>query len=745
VKKSSKATAPAPAPAGHGLSESQLEALLGCRLEDPHHILGLHSDERGPLLRVFDPHATAVAAEFGHGPEELSKVHPDGLFILSRPVEKAKEIAYELISSYGETSVRRADPYSFAPTLSSFDLHLINTADHRRLYDVLGARLHEVKGVKGVRCVLWAPNAARVSVIGNFNSWDGRRHMMRKLMGSLGLWEIFIPGLGAGEYYKFEIRTAAGQVIHKQDPLALACELRPGTSGIISDLSKIRWNDDEWMTARASAEPLKSPVSIYEVHLGSWGGPGVSSRQGEFPNYRELGRALARYCRDQGFTHVELLPITEHPFDLSWGYQTTGYFAPTSRFGTPEDFAWFVDHLHQNGIGVILDWVPAHFPTDEFALGKFDGSSLYEHDNPEEGYHPDWNTYIFNYGRAEVANFLLASALFWLKEYHIDGLRVDAVASMLYRDYSRENGAWRPNIHGGRENYEAIAFMRRLNEVCHGEAPGCMVIAEESTAFAKVSRPVYDGGLGYTLKWNMGWMHDTLKYFGIDPVFRKYHQNQVTFSLVYAFHENFCLPLSHDEVVHGKGSLIGRMPGDTWQKFANLRCLYAYMFAHPGKKLLFMGAEIAQWHEWNSHASLDWATLRNEMHAGIHKLTAALNALYKAEPALYTQDFGPEGFAWIDCADWEKSIISFQRIAADGTPLVCICNLTPEPRRNYRLGLPAAGSWKVLLDTDEARFGGSGHCAQQKSVQAVATPEHGLPASGVMDLPPLSVLWLKRG
>ncbi|MHC5541280.1 1,4-alpha-glucan branching protein GlgB, partial [Singulisphaera rosea] len=608
-------------------------------------------------------------------------------------------------------------------------------------FERLGAHLRVIDGIRGVHFAVWAPNAQRVSVIGNFNHWDGRRHPMRSC-GPTGIWEIFIPDLSQGEVYKFEIKNRDnGYLVQKSDPYALAAELRPKTASVVWDVSRFEWGDSDWMANREATQSLQSPISIYEIHLGSWRRNVEEGNR--FLTYRELADQLVDYLRETQFTHVELLPISEHPFDGSWGYQPVGYFAPTSRHGSPDDFVYFVDTLHRNGYGVILDWVPAHFPRDLHGLGYFDGTHLYEHADPRLGEHRDWGTKIFNYGRPEVRNFLFGNALFWLEQYHLDGLRVDAVASMLYLDYSREAGEWIPNVHGGNENLEAIDFLKRLNELCHQEHPGVLTIAEESTSWSGVSRPTYLGGLGFSLKWNMGWMNDTLAYMAKDPVYRKYEHGALTFSMIYAFNENFMLPLSHDEVVHGKKSLIDKMPGDAWQKFANLRLLYGYMFGHPGKKLLFMGDELAQWREWTHDGSIDWHLLQWRDHQGIKNLVGDLNAMYRSDPALYQVDFDWQGFDWLELHDWENSVLAFLRRGKDpNDSVVVVCNFTPVVRDGYRIGVPSGGYYREILNTDSECYGGT-NVGNSGGVWANHEPHGGRPFSLSLKIPPLGVLFLK--
>lgn len=625
--------------------------------------------------------------------------------------------------------------------LTDFDLHLIGEGSHYKKYEKLGAHVVEINGIKGVHFAVWAPNAERVSVIGDFNNWDGRRHPMQ-VLGSSGVWEIFIPGLDEGELYKFEIKSKFHNYIAvKVDPYAFYFELRPKSASIVYNINKYQWNDSTWMEMRAKKNWFESQVSIYEVHLGSW--MRVPEEGNRWLTYRELADKLVKYVKEMGYTHIELLPVTEHPLDASWGYQTVGYFAPTSRFGTPEDFMYLIDQCHQNNIGVILDWAPAHFPRDAHGLGFFDGTCLYEHEDPRKGEHRDWGTLIFNYGRNEVRNFLISNALFWFEKYHVDGLRVDAVASMLYLDYSRKEGDWIPNIFGGRENLEAIDFLKKFNEIAHEYHPGILTIAEESTAWPGVSRPTYLGGLGFSMKWNMGWMNDMLEYISKDPVHRKYHHNNLTFSLLYAFTENFILVLSHDEVVHGKRSMLSKMPGDMWQKFANLRLFYGFMYGHPGKKLLFMGGEFGQWDEWNHDRSIDWHLLQYEPHWRLQKYVKDLNHLYRSEPALYEVDFNYWGFEWIDFRDSEQSIISFiRRSKAPDDFLIFVCNFTPVPRFNYRIGVPQSGFYKEILNSDSSEYWGS-NLGNSGGVPAEEIPWHGRPYSMNITLPPLATIVFK--
>jgi 1,4-alpha-glucan branching enzyme len=623
--------------------------------------------------------------------------------------------------------------------LTDYDLHLLGEGRHWKSYEKLGAQLRAADGAAGVHFAVWAPNAEAVSVVGDFNGWDGRRHGMRRRIPS-GIWELFVPALGPGTLYKYRVH-ADGTFSDRADPYGFGAEVPPRTASMVVDLSSHAWRDQEWMAGRAARNSLSSPMTIYEVHLGSWRRPGEDRHR--WLSYAELARELVPYCLEMGFTHVEFLPPTEHPLSASWGYQTIGLFAATSRFGPPQDLMALIDALHQAGIGVIIDWVPAHFPRDGHGLRRFDGTALYEHEDPRKGEHPDWGTLIFNYGRNEVSNYLVSSALFWLDRYHVDGLRVDAVASMLYLDYSRKDGEWVPNRHGGRENLEAIEFLKTFNVQVHEHHPGVLTIAEESTAWAGVSRPTYVGGLGFSLKWNMGWMNDTLRYMRHDPVHRKYHHDELTFSLIYAFHENFVLPFSHDEVVHGKGSLLDQMPGDAWQKFANLRLLYAYMWCHPGKKLLFMAGEFGQWQEWNFDESLQWHLLSGEPHRGLSRAVADLNSLVRREPALHELDFDGRGFEWIDCHNWQDSVLAFLRRGAGGRDcLLVVCNFTPVVRHGYRLGVPQAGGYEEVFNSDSAWYGGS-NAGNGGMIQSSPKPHHGREHSLTLTLPPLAAVVLK--
>jgi len=724
----------------------EIDLIVQANHWNPFTVLGPHEvDGRSVAVRAFLPEAQkAWVVDLTKGEPgvrvAMDRVHADGFFEKVF-TGRAKAFPYRLaVENHEGHSWEFVDAYQFGPVLTDYDLHLLAEGTHYRNFERLGAHLRTHQGVRGVHFAVWAPNAMRVSVAGNFNHWDGRRHTMRN-MGSTGVWEIFIPDLSLGEVYKFEIKSRSNNyLVQKSDPYGFAAEMRPKTASVVWDVTRFGWSDDDWMANRDKRQGLDAPVSVYEVHLGSW--KRKADDGNKFLNYRELADDLVVHMKETHFTHVELMPINEHPFDGSWGYQPVGYFAPTSRHGTPDDFAYFVDTLHKNGIGVILDWVPAHFPRDLHGLGFFDGTHLYEHEDPRLGEHRDWGTKIFNYGRPEVRNFLYGNALFWLERYHIDGLRVDAVASMLYLDYSRKEGEWVPNAHGGNENLEAIDFLKTFNEICHREHPGVLTIAEESTSWSGVSRPTYLGGLGFSLKWNMGWMNDTLRYFHKDPVFRKYEHGALTFSLIYAFTENFMLPLSHDEVVHGKGSLLDKMPGDLWQKFANLRLLYGYMWAHPGKKLLYMGCEIAQWREWTHDDSLDWHLMQWRDHKGVFKLVCDLNALYRSDPALHEIDFEWQGFDWLELHDWENSALAFLRTARNGESMVVVCNFTPVPRYDYRIGVPTGGFYREILNTDSEVYGGS-NMGNQGGVWAQPEPHGGRQFHISLKIPPLGVLFLK--
>lgn len=712
-----------------------IERLKACRHHDPGVVLGKHIQGTKEIARSLLPNAQEVMiadTQVLMGRIEGTDIFewtgvrnsiPDKYRVTWKDQQGQKHEHYE--------------PYCFPPQISDFDLHLFSEGKHQQSYQFLGCHIRTIDNVEGVSFATWAPNAERVSVVGDFNHWDGRCLPMR-VRGSSGIWELFVPGLHAGMNYKFEIRVKDnGNILIKADPYGRQFELRPATSSIIADDKDFQWHDAAWLKARAQRDGLHSPLSIYELHLGSW----RRSSDGNFLNYRDIARQLAPYVKELGFTHIELLPITEHPLDASWGYQTTGFYAVTSRFGDGNDFRYFVDHCHQHGIGIILDWVAGHFPKDDFAIARYDGTPLYEHEDPRRGEHREWGTLIFNYDRKEICNFLISNALYWIKEFHLDGLRVDAVASMLYLDYSREEGEWLPNEHGGNENLEAIDFLRNMNEQVLSQFPGVLTIAEESTAWPQVTRPQWLGGLGFSMKWNMGWMHDSLKYINMDPIHRHYHHDKLTFGLLYAFHENFVLPFSHDEVVHGKGSMINKMPGDGWQRFANLRLLYTYMFTYPGKKLLFMGSEFAQWQEWDHDSELDWDISDKANHAQVRTLVSELNRLYTSRPELYYQDFEQDGFEWIDCHDASQSVLSYIRKHEDSF-LIIIVNFTPVPRYDYRLGVPRSGNYQELLNSDSSYYGGS-NLGNANGVQSEALSWMGRPYSIKLDLPPLAGLVLE--
>ena len=712
-----------------------LRLLFEGRNHDPFGVLGKHVVDGEATIRAYIPLASEVT--IAEGGLSMARVPNTDLFEWRGDPSRVPD-RYRLIwkDEYHHEHIAH-DPYCYPTQLSDFDLHLFGEGKHWHAYRFMGAHEHEVDGVAGVLFAVWAPNAERVSVVGDFNNWDGRRHPMGVFPGK-GVWGLFIPDLGPGVLYKFEIRSRESETpFLKSDPYSQQYELRPGTASIVFPNRAYQWNDDKWIKKRENADWQHEPMSIYEVHLNSW----QRGVEGEFLDYRELAHRLAEYVSEMGFTHIELLPITEHPFDLSWGYQATGYYAPTSRFGKPDDFRYFVDYLHQRNIGVLLDWVPAHFPKDAHGLARFDGTPLYEHADPRRGEHLDWATLIFNYGRNEVKNFLLSSALFWLEEYHIDGLRVDAVASMLYLDYSRTE--WVPNQYGGRENLEAIDFLRELNTVTHSECPGALIIAEESTAWPQVTRPTYLGGLGFDVKWNMGWMNDTLRYMANDPVHRQYHHDMLTFSMLYAFTENFLLPFSHDEVVHGKESMLNKMPGDEWQRFANLRVLYTYMYTHPGKKLQFMGTEFGQGTEWNSAGVLDWYVLQYPFHQGVQQLVKDLNRMYRSTPALYRHEFDWEGFEWIDCNDAQHSLLSYVRKAGPEY-VVVVLNLTPVPRHGYRLGVPQAGAYREIINSDSAYYGGGNIGNGSEPVAAEPRAWMGRPYSIEISVPPLGAIVLEH-
>jgi 1,4-alpha-glucan branching enzyme len=746
----STTTSPTTAPSRSAtIHLSDIEHLIRADHWDPFGVLGPHSaGENGRAaiaIRTFAPDARkAWVVDLAEGEPgrrvEMERIHPAGLFELVLPGRSTAPPYRLAVENEAGHSWQYVDPYRFGQVLSDFDIYLLGEGNHLRSYEKLGAHIREIDGIRGVHFAVWAPNARRVSVVGDFNHWDGRRHPMRNL-GPTGLWEIFIPDLQPGEVYKYEVKSRYNDyLVSKADPYGFYAEQRPQTASIVWDIDQFRWDDGEWMASREHRQALDAPISVYEVHLGSWR---RSAEGNGYVSYRDLAEQLASYVTEMGFTHVELLPINEHPFDGSWGYQPVGLYAPTSRFGSPDEFAIFVDTMHRHGIGVIVDWVPAHFPRDLHGLGYFDGTHLYEHEDPRLGEHRDWGTKIYNFGRAEVRNYLLANALFWLDKYHIDGLRVDAVASMLYLDYSRNPGEWVPNAFGGNENLEAIDFLKKFNEAAHAQFPGVLTIAEESTAFPGVSRPTYIGGLGFSLKWNMGWMNDTLRYFSKDPVYRKYEHGSLTFSLVYAFTENFMLPLSHDEVVHGKRALLDKMPGDMWQRVANLRLLLSYQWTHPGKKLLFMGGEFGQWREWNESQSLDWHLLQWPDHQGLQRMVADLNRIYRSEPALHQVDFEWQGFDWLELHDWENSVLAFLRKGKNpGDEVVVVCNFTPCLRENYRIGVPHGGGYRELFNSDASIYGGSnaGNAGYLESI-----PEHhaGRPYHLNLTLPPLGVILLK--
>jgi 1,4-alpha-glucan branching enzyme len=727
------AATPAPAPAGPApIATDLIDRLVYGWYHDPHGILGAHPGPDGVTLRVVRPNARQVTFLLGDVRYPAEHVH-SGVFAALVPGDTVPDYRVEVVYEDGFPHLQD-DPYRWLPTLGDMDLHLISEGRHEELWRVLGSRVRTfdtLSGpVSGVSFAVWAPNAKSVRVVGDFNNWDGRGHAMRSL-GSTGVWEIFIPGIGQGTVYKYEIGCADGVMRQKADPMARHTEHPPRTGSVVYDTS-YEWNDADWMEKRRDYDPLNKPMSVYEVHIGSWKADKL---------YTDMADELVAYVKDTGFTHVEMLPVAEHPFGGSWGYQVTGYFAPTSRYGSPDEFRYLVDKFHQAGIGVILDWVPAHFPKDEWALARFDGLPLYEHPDPRRGDQPDWGTHVFDFGRREVRNFLVANACYWLEEFHIDGLRVDAVASMLYLDYSRKAGEWLPNQYGGRENLDAVQFLQETNATVYKRYPGIVTIAEESTAWPAVSKPTSLGGLGFGFKWNMGWMHDSLSYVEKDPIYRQYHHHQMTFSMMYAYSENFVLPISHDEVVHGKGSLVNKMPGDRWQQFANLRAYLAFMWSHPGKQLLFMGSEFGQSSEWSEARGLDWWLLDQPEHAGVLKLVTELNALYKKTPALWSQDTDPRGFQWIDANDAGANMFSFLRYGDDGSVVACITNFASSPHEGYRIGLPHAGSWVEVLNTDAPGYHGSG-VGNLGRVEAYPDGWQGQPASATLRIPPLGALWL---
>ena len=707
---------------------------------DPFRVLGPHKVGDDVEIRIFRPDARAVDIVLDRDPEKpiiAERINEEGFFCATVS-GAARDVSYHLrITKLDGSQQVMRDPYQYGPFLGDVDLHLFAEGQHWKIYEKFGAHLRTIGDATGVYFAVWAPNAQRVSVVGDFNDWDGRVNPMRKLLGA-GVWELFLPGIKQGAHYKFEICTQTGAVLLKSDPFAFFNQHGKATASLVYDLERYTWNDAEWMESRREKNWPRSPISIYEVHLGSW-----RRKEGNRQlTYLELVDTLLPYVLKMGHTHIELLPVAEHPFEGSWGYQVTHYYAPTSRFGPPDDFRHFIDKCHQAGIGVIMDWVPAHFPKDAHALAEFDGTDLYEHMDPRQGEHQDWGTLIFNYGRNEVRNFLIGNALFWLDKYHIDGLRVDAVASMLYLDYSRKPGQWVPNVYGGRENLDAIHLLKRFNEVCYEQFPGIITIAEESTAWPGVTRPTYLGGLGFGFKWNMGWMHDFLHYMSIDPIYRRYHHGNITFSLLYAFQENFILVLSHDEVVYGKRSLLSKMPGDEWQKFANLRMFLAWMYGQPGKKLLFMGGEFGQRNEWNHDTQLDWPLLELPRHDGLHRLVQHLNYTYKDEPALWQLDDTYDGFDWIDFHDADNSVVSFLRKSQEGDVVVFVVNATPVVRYNYRLGVPKAGFYHELINTDGETYGGS-NVGNLGGVHSEAREWMGRQHSILIQLPPLATLAFK--
>ncbi|MDG4786365.1 1,4-alpha-glucan branching protein GlgB [Micromonospora sp. WMMD1102] len=702
-----------------------MDELIAGTAHDPHALLGAHPADGRTVVRTLRRGAGTVELLVDGARQPMRRVHDEGIFEAAVP---GTVLDYRVVVDGGEPC---DDPYRHPPTVGELDRHLIAEGRHERLWTALGAR--PAPG-GGVAFAVWAPNARGVRLVGDFTGWGAHQGWPMRSLGCSGVWEIFVPEATVGQRYKYRILGRDGQWRDKADPMARHTEVPPATASVVYS-SGYQWSDGEWLAQRARRQPHQEPVSVYEVHLGSWR-PGLS--------YRELADHLTGYVLEMGFTHVEFLPVMEHPFGGSWGYQVTGYYAPTSRFGDPDDFRHLVDRLHAAGIGVLLDWVPAHFPRDEWALARFDGTPLYEHPDPRRGEHPDWGTYVFDYGRPEVRNFLVANALYWCEEFHVDGLRVDAVASMLYLDYSREDGEWLPNQHGGRENLEAIALLQEVNATVYRTHPGVLMVAEESTAWPGVTRPTDAGGLGFGFKWNMGWMHDTLGYLGRDPIYRQHHHNELTFSLVYAWSENYLLPISHDEVVHGKGSLLGKMPGDQWRRLAGVRALLAYMWAHPGKQLLFMGCELGDDQEWSETRGLDWRLLDDPGRAGVQRLLRDLNHGYRDNPALWSQDTVPAGFRWIVSDDSANNTLAFVRIAADGSPLVCVANFAALPHEGYRIGLPTAGRWSEILNTDADCYGGSG-VGNLGSVTAEEQPSHGLPASAALRVPPLGVLWLRPG
>ena len=715
------------------IDQGTLDQLVDGSHPDPHQVLGPHQGKSGVTVRILRPMATGVDVVVGDKTYPLEHEHR-GVWAGVLPMDSVPD--YRLQVAYPDRTVPGEDPYRFLPTLGDVDLHLIGEGRHEQLWQALGAHTHVYDSmhgpVAGTSFAVWAPSAKGVRVVGDFNFWDGTGTPMRSL-GSSGVWELFVPAVGDGTTYKFSVLGSDYVWRDKADPVAFATERPPQTASVVFT-SDYAWEDEDWMDRRANVVPTDGPMSTYEVHLGSW-------RRGL--SYNELADELTGYVVEQGFTHVELLPVTEHPYDPSWGYQVTSYFAPTSRFGSPDEFKYLVDRLHQAGIGVIMDWVPAHFPKDDFALGRFDGTALYEHPDPKRGEQLDWGTYVFNFGRSEVRNFLVANAVFWLEEYHIDGLRVDAVASMLYLDYSREEGGWEPNIYGGRENLEAVAFLQEMNATVYKRCPGVVTVAEESTSWPGVTRPTHLGGLGFGLKWDMGWMHDSLDYMSHEPIYRQYHHSEMTFAMMYAYTENYVLPISHDEVVHGKGSLLNKMPGDRWQQFANLRAYLSFMWGHPGKQLIFMGCELGQGAEWSENRSLDWWLLDDPDHRGVQHCVRDMNNAYTATPAMWEWDHNPEGFEWIDANDATDNVFSWLRRGPDGSTMACVSNMSPVVRSGYKLGLPSAGQWDEVLNTDADQYGGSG-VGNFGQVQAEDSEWHGRPASAEVTLPPLATVWFRK-
>jgi 1,4-alpha-glucan branching enzyme len=710
---------------------ADLQRLISARHHDPFSLLGLHPEGKGQVLRVLRPHAEQVVLLLAEGEAALTRLDAGGLYEWRGDQAPARPVRLRVTEDGRDFEL--VDPYSLPPFLSEQEVYLFNEGRLLEAYNTLGAHFASHEGVEGVRFAVWAPAAERVSVVGSFNRWDGRLHPMR-VRGGSGVWELFIPGLKPGDLYKFEIRNRdSGEIRVKTDPYGQAFEKRPGTAAVVTGPSQHVWDDEDWLRARAAFDWQHSAMNIYEVHAGSW----RRHPDGRFYSYRELADALVPYAKDLGYTHLEFLPITEHPLDESWGYQTTGYFAPSNRFGSSDDLKYLVQTCHQAGLGVILDWVPGHFPMDDWALARFDGTALFEHEDPRLGVHQDWGTHIFNYGRNEVKGFLLASADFWLRELHFDGLRVDAVASMLYLDYSRKDGEWLPNKYGGRENLEAIDFLREMNAMVHERFPGALTFAEESTAWPMVSRPTYVGGLGFSMKWNMGWMNDTLAYISLDPVYRRFHHGNLTFGQLYAYSENFVLPFSHDEVVHGKRSLLGKMPGDAWQQFANLRLLLTYQLTQPGKKLNFMGNEFGQGREWRTAGELDWGLLETDWHLGVQRALRDLNRLYKELPPLHDLDFSHDGFAWVDCHDADQSVLSYLRRDRQGRSLLVAFNFTPVPREGYRVGCPSPGLWREIFNSDSAWYGGS-NIGNGAGLLAEEQPWMGYGHSLVLTLPPLA-------